>query len=482
MNNNVKKARAKQIKNTKKNIINDNDDINENLPIEEIRYKTLPCGQIQRLCPIDNCTNLTRKHGMCNKHLNIKNNTCTSRNCKEVALTDGSKKCVNHRGNENLDVVVGTRYKTLPSGYKQRLCMVNTCEKSARKGGMCAKHTNVNVCSLDTCAKLSANGIDLCEEHSLTHSKCDKCEKVYPELFDKHCSDCIKSVAEQYKADELNKHKVVNGKIVDNRKIESAIYYEKNKEEMSKKAKIYRENNPEKAKQRMTNWRTKNPFKILINSCRNRDNVMNRGCDITEDHINELLIRQANKCYYCKHVLDMELGEAKLSQLSVDRVDNNLGHLIGNCVVSCLFCNFCRNDTDEQHYIDFLFVLKAGFISEAMQTKYDKFDEQPNLIRHIRTHCYISDKKKSGNYNIMSSKEIREMMENQNNCCAITGIKFINAHIYKFCFKMSLDRIDNSKLHTKDNCQLVCMAIQFGRSNKSVEEVKRYIEEIKLCC
>lgn len=44
---------------------------------------------------------------------------------------------------------------------------------------------------------------------------------------------------------------------------------------------------------------------------------------------------------------------------------------------------------------------------------------------------------------------------------------------------MSLDRIDNSKLHTADNCQLVCMAIQFGRSDKTIEEVKNYINEIR---
>ena len=44
---------------------------------------------------------------------------------------------------------------------------------------------------------------------------------------------------------------------------------------------------------------------------------------------------------------------------------------------------------------------------------------------------------------------------------------------------MSLDRIDNSKDHLIDNCQLVCLAIQYGRNNKTVEEVKAYIEKIR---
>lgn len=82
--------------------------------------------------------------------------------------------------------------------------------------------------------------------------------------------------------------------------------------------------------------------------------------------------------------------------------------------------------------------------------------------------------------NVISTAEIRELIERQNNCCAITGIQFINAHVNKFPFKMSLDRIVNgNELHTKDNCQLVCMAIQYDKSDKSNEEVIKYIEEIR---
>ncbi|AYV78339.1 MAG: hypothetical protein Edafosvirus10_14 [Edafosvirus sp.] len=44
---------------------------------------------------------------------------------------------------------------------------------------------------------------------------------------------------------------------------------------------------------------------------------------------------------------------------------------------------------------------------------------------------------------------------------------------------MSVDRIDNTKGHTLENCQLVCMAINLGKLNKSNEDMIKYIKEIR---
>lgn len=46
---------------------------------------------------------------------------------------------------------------------------------------------------------------------------------------------------------------------------------------------------------------------------------------------------------------------------------------------------------------------------------------------------------------------------------------------------MSLDRIDSSKLHTIDNVHFVLMSIQFGKSDKSMNEITNYIKEIRQC-
>ncbi len=44
----------------------------------------------------------------------------------------------------------------------------------------------------------------------------------------------------------------------------------------------------------------------------------------------------------------------------------------------------------------------------------------------------------------------------------------------------SIDRIDNSKLHTAENCQLVCLAVQLGSNAASVDDTLKHLATIKL--
>ena len=228
----------------------------------------------------------------------------------------------------------------------------------------------------------------------------------------------------------------------------------------------------------MKKYRKKNPLKRLVLSCCGIDKKFKRECDITEKYLQELLIKQDNKCNYCKHILDINTGDKKLSQISVDRINNKLGHIEGNCVFSCLFCNRAKNNMDEKYFIEFINVLKNNNANE-IKNKYIQIIKINDQIHSLLSSCYKYDKKKKSDSKLISSNEIKELFEKQNNCCSITGLPLINANIMKFPFKMSLDRIDNSKLHISGNCQLVCMAIQFGRGDKSVEEVKKYINEIR---
>ena len=100
---------------------------------ERIDYNVYPGGQKTRRCKIIDCENDHKINGMCIRHNNIVTNICSNRNCKETALDDESKKCINHRGNTNLTLNPQVKYKILPSGYNQRLCYVINCEK----GGLC---------------------------------------------------------------------------------------------------------------------------------------------------------------------------------------------------------------------------------------------------------------------------------------------------------------------------------------------------------
>ncbi|VBB18999.1 hypothetical protein YASMINEVIRUS_1531 [Yasminevirus sp. GU-2018] len=224
-----------------------------------------------------------------------------------------------------------------------------------------------------------------------------------------------------------------------------------------------------------------NLFSCLISTCKQTDKMKNQVCDLTVESVLGLLQSQKSKCCYCGHVLDIEKGDKKLSQVSIDRSDSNLGHTIENSVLSCLFCGLGKNATNVDWFRDFISVIKSDQY-DAMITKYQDEKKDVNIVANLRSRAWHSDndnRDPGDKIQVISVNEIRELAREQNNVCAITGIPFINTKLDKFPFKMSLDRIDNTGTHTKDNCQLVCLAIQYGRNDKSIQEVKDYIDEIR---
>jgi hypothetical protein len=122
------------------------------------------------------------------------------------------------------------------------------------------------------------------------------------------------------------------------------------------------------------------------------------------------------------------------------------------------------------------------FISVIISDNYDLIGEHTNdknYIRKLYASCRSNDKKKFGIENIITKEEIEDLIDEQDNKCAITGIPLINTAQKYFPFKPSVDRINNDKGHIKDNCQIVCLAIQYGKLQRTNQEIKDYIEEIK---
>ena len=80
---------------------------------------------------------------------------------------------------------------------------------------------------------------------------------------------------------------------------------------------------------------------------------------------------------------------------------------------------------------------------------------------------------------------LKEIWDKQNGKCAYTGIKMAlpattdRVHKLKSLKKASIDRIDSSKGYVKGNIEFVCMAINLGKRDRSKQEMKDFIEEIK---
>lgn len=90
--------------------------------------------------------------------------------------------------------------------------------------------------------------------------------------------------------------------------------------------------------------------KICINMVRNskvadiRRNRYNEEQFITYDYVRGLLTQSGNKCHYCTEPIQYIINQPDLG--TIERLDNSIGHNIGNCVIACRTCNLTQVGTN----------------------------------------------------------------------------------------------------------------------------------------
>ncbi len=75
-----------------------------------------------------------------------------------------------------------------------------------------------------------------------------------------------------------------------------------------------------------------NTPKVILADCRSSDKKKHRLCDLTLEFVESTI---SNGCEYC--------GE-RSGRMTLDRIDNSLGHLQLNVRSACLRCNYLRRD------------------------------------------------------------------------------------------------------------------------------------------
>ena len=101
--------------------------------------------------------------------------------------------------------------------------------------------------------------------------------------------------------------------------------------------------------------------KILLRELKNKLNSykgQDRKKEIYDEHffisldkVIEKLVESKLKCYYCKEnvvIFYKHIREPK--QWTLDRIDNDQGHNMENCVIACLSCNIQRKTLDDQKF------------------------------------------------------------------------------------------------------------------------------------
>ena len=112
-----------------------------------------------------------------------------------------------------------------------------------------------------------------------------------------------------------------------------------------------------------------------------------------------------------------------------------------------------------------------------MEPDFKNEDYDKKWSHNLVSRSKFFDKKKNFEKCDLTVEWVEKKMILCNFRSEYTGIKMFPSKTKFFPFKPSLDRIDNSKGHTKDNVKLVCMAENFARNNFTFDEFQEYLLE-----
>lgn len=364
-------------------------------------------------------------------------------------------------------------------GYKTYTSYI--CKSSNKKANAEShlRNKNINV----EAKKIKRNANSKCYREKNKEKISDGWKKYYEKSKDKlNVNNRVKAkkryVENKEEYSERNKKYRENNK--EKVKKFNKIYNENNKKELSEKRKIYRESNRDKIlqKQRETNKTEEGFLSAVLSRVKTQDKKNNKTFDIDIEYIRSLLVEQKNMCHFCKSTLEIECGDKKLSQASLDRISNELGHSKGNVHWVCFFCNHARNCNSVDNYKLFINLLTNK--CDHKNYEYIEHIEHAIKISTLHDNCKSVDRRKFPDVkDTITSREIKEMIKKQDYKCAISGLPLHYSSINRFVLQPSVDRIDNAKAHIKDNCQIVCLAVQLGRLTNSIENTKAHIDKIR---
>ena len=80
---------------------------------------------------------------------------------------------------------------------------------------------------------------------------------------------------------------------------------------------------------------------LMILKSKYQDKVKNRENDLTYHNVKELLLNSCDLCAYCGNDLQ-HISRNKSNYSSIERMDNSKGHIISNCLITCLLCNLSK--------------------------------------------------------------------------------------------------------------------------------------------
>jgi hypothetical protein len=167
--------------------------------------------------------------------------------------------------------------------------------------------------------------------------------KKYQKRYYENNTDQISEKKKKYReknADQISEQK---RKYYKNNTEKFSEYYKNNAEQICERAKIYYDDQ-----------KISNPLHLkfirMIHSSIKSDTKYNRLYDpqdyIDKEFLNYVWNDQTQQCYHCncEMTLDFSVTTRSPTQISIQRLNNDLPHLKLNCVLACLSCNLKRKE------------------------------------------------------------------------------------------------------------------------------------------
>ena len=103
-------------------------------------------------------------------------------------------------------------------------------------------------------------------------------------------------------------------------------------------------------------------------------------------------------------------------------------------------------------------------------------------FRRMYFHTKSKSRKTWKNGNI-TCEDIKQIWENQKGICPYSGLLMTlpDTSRKSICSpkSASIDRLDSSKPYDKDNCQIVCVSMNYAKNSFSDAQIREFIKELK---
>lgn len=212
----------------------------------------------------------------------------------------------------------------------------------------------------------------------------------------------------------------------------------------------------------------------LQRKARIRPDQLRNQCNLDLDHILELYRSTGGQCAITNIPMAHRFG--LLNSISIDRLDNSIGHLNGNIHLVCKFVNLGRR----QHNLnDFIRILKSCTVIHQPIIELNYRDWFRRSLKSIRSRCCGKVNRARKNLvHDLTLDFLCELYQKQTGLCALTGIPMsLSPDTLTTC---SVDRIRNDIGYYRDNIQLVCLWSNVAKGPHSVDDFNNILNQINI--